>query len=844
LYRVFFILVLFIGYIVPLLSQQEKLVSIDFKHISKHAALIQLSEETEVSILFSADFFDAIIINKRYREQSVEFILSDILEGSGVSFKRNNQSFVLFKERLRYYQLYGYLMDDDSGETLPYASIYSAAQELHVFSNEHGYYNISLPEGDNMLVLSSLGYARTEIIINVSDKFNKDLKLKRDNVLPEIIVQDVVEENIIAERLRYSHSDLMKLSKETPGIGGASDLLHTAKSIAGIQTGGGGIGGYFVRGGSNSQNLFLLDGVTIYNPFHLLGLTSIFSPNATKSLRIYKSGFRSQYGDRTASVVDIKVKDGNLYKPHVEVGFNPQDYNLTIETPILKGQSSVFFYGRKSSFLRSFKSVIKESISQLPGTDLQLNYHDILCKVQTKIGDKNKLILSYYRGEDNIDSKQVSANFDLNLNYQNDISWGNEVFSGRLESQINPNLYLHISGHINQYDNNQEDFFSAGFSGDEMSLFYTKYASSNRDIEFKIDADYYLNNRLSLKAGASFLAHNLKPEYSSFMDIEELLDTEEDLNINSFDTLSTGLDLDANKAVAYSEITYQDANWNIKGGLRYTNYSHDIYNFQHVQPRLNINYLLKDKNSLTFSLAKTVQYNHLLSSSEVNLPRDIWFPSNDELLPEETIHLNLGYAHAVSKDISLLTEVYHKKTNNRNESTNIDPLAALAYEALFTSRGSSESYGVELTSAIKKRRWHAAISYTWSRSTLQFDDINQGLKYSHQFEREHQFKGVSTYYLSSQLTLGFNVHLSSGHPLLITESFDPTNGITPIDINPLGQKNITLSSLEHRFDFSALYQFSSGHLDHAIKCNLYNVYNNSIPLFYTINTDVDDNLFS
>ena len=150
--------------------------------------------------------------------------------------------------------------------------------------------------------------------------------------------------------------------------------------------------------GSSDQNLILIDEAPIYNPSHLFGLISVFNPDAINHVDLHKSNMPAQYGGRVSSVIDCKMKEGNMYKYDFSAGISPFSTTVSANGPIVKEKSSFFVSGRKGFIDLFFK----------PGGRLALvpAFYDVNVKVNTKIGDNDRLFLSFYNGKDRLQSAE------------------------------------------------------------------------------------------------------------------------------------------------------------------------------------------------------------------------------------------------------------------------------------------------------------------------------------------------------------------------------------------------------------------------------------------------------
>src|SRR5690606_28654526 len=162
-------------------------------------------------------------------------------------------------------------------------------------------------------------------------------------------------------------------------------FLKTVQLMPGVQSGGDGNTGFFVRGGSVDQNLVLLDEATVYNASHLFNFFSVFNPDAVKDFQLYKGGIPSRYGGRLSSVLDIRMNDGNSKQFAASGGIGLISSRLTLEGPLVKNKSSFLITGRRTYGDLFLKLSNDEVINQN-----QLYFYDLNAKVNYKINDNNR----------------------------------------------------------------------------------------------------------------------------------------------------------------------------------------------------------------------------------------------------------------------------------------------------------------------------------------------------------------------------------------------------------------------------------------------------------------------
>lgn len=732
----------------------------------------------------------------------------------------------------KYFQLYGYVVDSLSGEYLPYVTIYFNDHHIRTTTVD-GYYSIRAPEGRQTIRLTYLGEFSRRIDFELDKDKQLNLSFSTLLELPEVVVEENYEDYFSGNVSSYVHRDLMTIADKTPSLGGSNDLLHTTRMQAGIQSGAGGVGGLFVRGSGNDQNLYLIDGVEIYNPFHSLGLSSIFTPETTKDLKVFKDYIHPKYGDRSSSVIDIRIKDGNSEKPKFTLGVNPQDYFGSLELPIGLNNSSIFGYARTTSLGFGFKKIIRESIFPEREAEGSLPFLDLILKSKFQINSSQALYLTYFRTRDRLRVELEEESEVSNNSYENRLSWGNEVLSANLKSILTKNLYVSSTISLNNYFSQYGLFFSEETVDDsDEDLFFEEVASDNNNLEAKTQLDYYLNNSLSVSSGFGYSRRVFTPDINLIDEDSEELSGLENIDYEDVESIDDNLKIQADKYYVYSALSLHLSKFSGFLGVRRVLFRTDGEIFRDMQPRLNLEWVIGPQLSVSGSYTSTRQYLHLLAPSELHLPRDLWYPSIGGLVPERTTQQSIRLKHNFSPRWIYDVSIYLKNTTGRTFSS-LDSLEnSIAIQNLNVIIGEADSRGVEASLFYNGQNLKASISYALSRSERQYEAINLGDAFSFQFERRHEIKGTFFHDMRSGITLGANFYLSSGHPFLVTDGLDLNTGINVVDFNSPGQYNTRRDSWRHRIDLSLSYQRVMYGMEHYLKLNLYNATYVMHPLYY------------
>jgi outer membrane cobalamin receptor len=219
------------------------------------------------------------------------------------------------------------------------------------------------------------------------------------------------------------------------------DVLKALQLLHGVQSGGEGQSGLYVRGGSPDQNLILMDGVPIYNASHLFGFFSVFNADAIKDVKLIKGGFPARYGGRLSSVIDISMKDGHKSEYHGNVSIGVVSSKATIEGPIKEDKTSFLVSARRTYLDILARPLIKESFQQ-EGSDGVVGYYfyDLNAKIHHKISDKNQLFFSVYNGRDKFyfeEEYEADGYRDVS---ESDLAWGNNIIATRWNHLWTPKL--------------------------------------------------------------------------------------------------------------------------------------------------------------------------------------------------------------------------------------------------------------------------------------------------------------------------------------------------------------------------------------------------------------------
>lgn len=650
--------------------------------------------------------------------------------------------------------LKGTIKDAANGEDLIGATLSIAELPgTGISSNAYGFYSLTLPKGKYTVRVQYLGYS------TISEKINLDTDLSRnfelgtaDNTLMEVQVKAEREDQNITK----TEMSVTKLSpkdvKAVTVLFGEPDILKTIQLLPGVKSAGEGNSGFYVRGGTADQNLILLDEAPVYNASHLLGFFSVFNSDAIKDVTLYKGGMPAEFGGRTASVLDIRMKDGNNKNFGVSGGIGIISSKIAIEGPITKGKGSFIVSGR-----RTYADVFLKLSKNKSLRESQLYFYDLNLKANYQITEKDRVYLSGYFGRD-VFGAGNSFGFD----------WGNATGTVRWNHLFSDRLFSNTSLIYSQYD------YKFNIASDSSSKF--SIGSQIQDWNLKQDFSWFSNENNNFKFGFNVIRHNFlpgqikAPENSSVnaLKLDQKYSYEggayfqNDWKINSDWSLNYGIRYSFFNYVGAGTAYTFDKEGNILTEKKYKK-GESIQYYGGWEPRISAKYQINAQSSIKASLNRNYQYLHLLSNSTTSAPTDIWVPSSNNIKPQIGDQLALGYFRNLNDNqFEFSIEAYYKDMQNLIDYRNgADLLLNSSVEAELVY-GKGEAYGAEFFVRKNKGRLTGWVGYTLSRTLRKFDAIDGGKAYSARQDRIHDLSIVAMYDLNSKWKVSANWVFNTG----------------------------------------------------------------------------------
>jgi hypothetical protein len=837
------ILLLLISFSDTSFSQQLSLdenISISIKDLSLEDAIDKISELGKVNFSYNPQALPTDIkISITAVNQPIRIILEDLCEQADLTYELVEQQIIVKRSKPEPQTdamnpqkdkiCSGFIKDKETGETLIGAAIYVPELKLGTISNAFGFFSLTIPDKDYEIQVSYVGYSTLTLPVHSEEKSSMEIELvKSEEVLKEVVVRPL-DEIMVLNASQMSKIDInTNTLLEMPSMMGEGDVIKSIQALPGIKLHGDGSTWFFVRGGNKDQNMILLDDAPIYNPSHMLGLFSSFTPDAAKNITVYKGDLPASYGGRLSSVVDIRSNDGNLNKFGLSGSIGLISSKLAIQAPIVKQKSSFFLSGRVSQlkwFFKNFNPDIRD-----------FNFYDLNSKINFKINNNNRLYLSFYSGADFYSNVTDSFN-------SSGIRWRNNALTLRWNHIFNKKLFSNTTIYTSNYDYRL-------YTSIEDNYYWN---SGIDNLTFKYDLSWYLNPKNTLFAGFHFSGNNLDPgnyyvdgklgtqpivskkharEFDLYAENEQIITDK--LNIRY------GLRLSIWNNTGESVEYVYDENYALNDSIHYP--PGESYNsFINLEPRLSLNYLISNRTSLKLSYARTTQYLHLITNSISPFTTlDVWLPSGPNIPDQKADQIALGVVHMIDKSgLNISAEGYYKKMNNQIDYIDHAEMLLNPYVETQLRYGYAKAYGVEFLLKKDKGKFNGWFGYTFSRVLRKTYEINQNREYPAFYDKPHEITFYLSYDLSKRIRTSLNWYYSSGAAVTMPSSFYIYNGLTlPI----YDEKNNERLPDYHRMDLSFLFRLNRNvrKYQHQLGFSIYNLYGRKNPIFINFNKIQED----
>ncbi len=635
-------------------------------------------------------------------------------------------------------------------------------------------------------------------------------------VLSEAVVSTLSPQSRVSEvQVGVQKIDIKQMVK-TPMLFGERDIMKSLQLLPGITSEGDGTSGLQVRGGLSSQNLVLMDGMTIYNSGHLLGFFSAFNDDALASATLYKGMNPAQFGGGTSAVLDIATKNGDMRKYHVDGTVGLLSANVSVDGPIVKDKLSFL-----ASIRRSYADLFLNFLKNFRGD--KLNFYDANVKLCYKPNEKDTFTASFFSGRDKLGIVDVM-----------DFVWRNNTVSGRWNHVFNDDMNLNVTVAASNY--------GCGVGMEIMSM-DGGFDGFIKQVSLKAALNWNLGSN-SLNMGYQTSLYRVKTAEwtNNEMHEKELRNAWEnsvwvndDWTATDNLTISVGLRLGTFTALGGGSPYYTiDSGGNVLETLNYRRGSM-VKTYFFIEPRISMNYRFSPRHSLKLGYSRNDQNIHAVRNFGMSMPFDRYTMTSNVVRPQISDQVSLGYIGLTNNEMfEFSADVYYKAINHVYDyKDGMTFITDIRMETLIEG-GRGRDYGLEVMIRKNAGRFTGWISYTLAWAQNKIDGINNNRWYLSSNDRRHDISVVLMYSLTKTWDVSATWVFNTGQALTAPSGKYDIGGETYFYYS---ERNGYKAPDYHRLDIGFTNTKVKRRYTRQWSFGVYNLYNRYNPFMIMYSTD-------
>lgn len=654
----------------------------------------------------------------------------------------------------------GFVRDSYSGTPVAGALVYELGSGNATTTNDLGFYQFVIPGGRRVVYFRAPRYldAKDTIFLGKSEFIDVQLEPLTDYEVDKSIDLPSAADPIYMNPVRFNQFQL----KAMPHFFCEPDLVKPFQLTPGVQTGLDGSANLLVRGGSNDQNLMLIDGFPVYNSNHAFGFVSPFHNRNVTNINLQKSGFSAMQGGRLSSVMDIQLAEGDKYGFAGNALISLLSFSALIEGPLWEGKTS-FILGLR----RTLPGIIDllNPVSRGSANEVQSSYYyDINLKVVHQLNRKTKLSLLIINNRDQhraVEETGSSTGSQTTIEETDRrLFWTNTLMGLQLSKQMNASTFARFALSYNSYQYRiNEQFERRIANGSANANAFAGFLSGVRDIRLSADYDKIKSSNHRLRYGAHLTQHLFSPASIAVR------------AKSASQSIDTALGFKSVNQAQQAAVYFEDE-WKVSSvlkvlmGLRYSAYNTNGSFYHMPEPRLSTRLQMNDNLSLKASVTRMAQYLHQVNNTGSILISDFWLPSTARVKPQSAMQYTLGLESRNKSSQIVSIEAYYKTMKNLVDYGERQPFFDVRenWEQLI-DLGNGRSYGIEAMYRKEEGAVRGWLAYTLSWNFRQFPDINSGREYAFRYDRRHQVSSHIGFEINDDNIVGLNLAFGTGYPI-------------------------------------------------------------------------------
>ncbi len=615
--------------------------------------------------------------------------------------------------------------------------------------------------------------------------------------LDEVVVSGIsARQRISAVRLGAEHLELAKMS-QLPSFGGETDIIKSMALLPGVRTEGDGGGGFEVRGGNAYQNLVQLDGISLYNPSHVMGIFSTFNDDAIAGATLYKGPYPAAYGGASSSVLETTLAPGDMEQYHASATVGILAAKIKVEGPLVRDRMSFAVTARRS-YVDAFLKMVPQYRSTV------MNFYDVTAKLRFAPSARHTVDGSFFISHDNMAISDLMG-----------LYWGNLGGSVNWIARASDDLALTTSASLTHFDPKMAmDIMDI----DQVMRTYIHDYSVTEKLRWQISEKHGLDAGLCSEL---LRVRSAEWKINEFVEREIRSLWQNSVWLDYSGSFADRLDITGgvrlNVASALSQGRFHDFSSAYLAPNQF-----DGKTYIDLEPRMNVKYTISDCHNVKAGVGSSSQNLHAIRSTSTSFPFDRYALTSAVVKPERAIQYAAGYA-GMKRDgaFDWSAEVFYRDISNVYDfKDGRSSFSDIVLEEIILG-GKGRSYGAELMLRKNTGALTGWIAYTLSRTRTKIPGINSGLWYNASNDRRNDLAVTAIYRLSDKWNLSGSWIFLSGQPLTAPDVKYEVAGVTCYYYS---QRNSYKTPPVHRLDLSATYTHVGTKYTYEWAFGIYNAY--------------------
>lgn len=753
------------------------------------------------------------LLKKKYisipKSTTLDQVLFQIKKQCAVDYNILGSSITFFAAKGFY--IGGTVVDAASSERVPGAFLFLGEDTKSVSVDDFGDFSVFTYQDSLDLVIYHPNYQLTRRVIYPQTEKQFYIKLTPITSLSEVKVSSS------DSFLIGSHyvNEIKPSSKPLTTLGGETDALAQIMLIPGVQNVSFGQQGLTIRGGSPDQNYVLIDGIPVYNTYHILGLFSIFNSSNISTIHLHKDAFPSKNTNRLSSVIDVNLKNGNKTKLSGEADIGLLSSGLFINGPIIKN---------KLSFSLSARRTYADLLGRLfigGDNSIVLWSYDVMAKLHYQINEENEVSITGYNGGDQLNFGtrfSIQQETETEEETKGKLGWRNALVGARWKRIVNQRIIMELSTSVSTYNLRFSDEYS--LSQDSISVFNSSsYRNGLNEWRAALDVGFFMSKNHKINTGLGMVSYGFSPFTRGY--------TSTTNNSSSTNSIASNF-ISGSEVYGFAEGSLYFTKGKVIYGTRITNFITSETSFVRLQPKFQLIRNIAKNKQIRISGQRTNQFVHLVPNNNLGLPVDIWLPVTKRLKPMEATQFSGRYLQK-NKAWDFQVGGFVKLFNNILEHTaGAQLLSDESWENnLYV--GSGVSYGIESALKYTWQKWNLYGSYTYGRSRRKVLGINEDQEYFTKYDRPHIANIlVERKWEKNRLLASWS--FASGNPITVpTARYRTFLGDEEIFAEEYGDINNLRLPSSHHLDISYIRDMQLKRVNASMVLGIHNIYNRLNP---------------